>query len=281
MAETHLSEPQKIIADITLMNNRFMNKVFANDVESTQLLLRIILNNDKINVKTVNTQQFIQNLYGHSAQLDILATDENGRRFNVEIQRDDEGAPVKRARYYSSVLDVHFLDSGEKYDKLNDVYVIFITEHDVLHRNYPIYNVERVITEDGTAFADGSKIVYVNASCRSDTPLGRLMQDFNCANPDKMHYKELADRVSFFKKTKEGEKTMTDIIELYAAKRAKEAAKAAAEKAAKKAAKKTAQARNIELAKDLLAEGESIERTVRLSKLSEAEVRELASKLTA
>ena len=38
---------------------------------------------------------------------------------------------------------------------------------------------------------------------------------------------------------------------------------------------------NIELAKDLLSEGETIERTVRLSKLSEAEVRELASKLTA
>ena len=281
MAETKLSEPQKIIADITLMNNRFMNKVFANDVESTQLLLRIILNNDKINVKTVNTQQFIQNLYGHSAQLDILATDENGRRFNVEIQRDDEGAPVKRARYYSSVLDVHFLDAGEKYDKLKDVYVIFITEHDVLRRNYPIYNVEHVITEDGTAFADGSKIVYVNASCQSDTPLGRLMQDFNCANPDKMHYKELADRVSFFKKTKEGEKTMTDIIELYAAKRAKEAAKVAAEKAAKKAEKKGMHASRLEFAKDLLSEGESIERTVRLSKLSEAEVRELASKLTA
>jgi len=89
------------------------------------------------------------------------------------------------------------------------------------------------------------------------------------ANPDKMHYKELADRVSFFKKTKEGEKTMTDIIELYAAKRAIEAVQ------------KTAQERNIELAKDLLSEGETIERTVRLSKLSEAEVRELASKLTA
>lgn len=138
-----------------------------------------------------------------------------------------------------------------------------------MHRNHPIYNVERVIREDGTAFADGSKIIYVNASCQSDTPLGRLMQDFNCANPDKMHYKELADRVSFFKKTKKGEKTMTDIIELYAAKRAKEAVQ------------KTAQARNIELAKDLLSEGETIERTVRLSKLSEAEVRELASKLTA
>jgi len=62
---------------------------------------------------------------------------------------------------------------------------------------------------------------------------------------------------------------MTDIIELYAAKRAIEAVQ------------KTAQERNIELAKDLLSEGETIERTVRLSKLSEAEVRELASKLTA
>lgn len=62
---------------------------------------------------------------------------------------------------------------------------------------------------------------------------------------------------------------MTDIIELYAAKRAIETVQ------------KTAQERNIELAKDLLSEGETIERTVRLSKLSEAEVRELASKLTA
>ena len=74
---------------------------------------------------------------------------------------------------------------------------------------------------------------------------------------------------------------MTDIIELYAAKRAKEAAKVAAEKAAKKAEKKGMYASRLEFAKDLLSERESIERTVRLSKLSEAEVRELASKLSA
>ena len=51
--------------------------------------------------------------------------------------------------------------------------------------------------------------------------------------------------------------------------------------AAKEAAEAMAKEKKIEFAKDLLAEGESIERTVRLSKLSEAEVRELASKLTA
>ena len=69
---------------------------------------------------------------------------------------------------------------------------------------------------------------------------------------------------------------MTDVIEEYAARKAEALAKEAAKEASEKA-----KARNIELANDLLSEGESIERTVRLSKLSEAEVRELASKLTA
>ena len=80
---------------------------------------------------------------------------------------------------------------------------------------------------------------------------------------------------------------MTDVIEEYAARKAEAAAKAVEEYAAKKAealakeAEKKEQANKIELAKGLLADGMSIKFTVRHSKLSEAEVRELASKLTA
>lgn len=81
---------------------------------------------------------------------------------------------------------------------------------------------------------------------------------------------------------------MTDVIEEYAARKAealaKEAVKEAAKKAAKEAAKKAEekeQANRIELAQGLLADGMSIEFTVRHSKLTEAEVRELASKLSA
>ena len=66
---------------------------------------------------------------------------------------------------------------------------------------------------------------------------------------------------------------MTDVIEEYAARKAEAVAKEAAEAMAKE--------KKIEFAKDLLAEGMSIEFTVRLSKLSEVEVRELASKLSA
>ena len=241
--------------------------------EAAQVFLRIILGDDKIKVKNVRIQSFIQNIYGHSSQLDILAQDSKGRYFNVEVQRSDEGAPARRARFYSSILDTHFLQPGKLYEELPDTYVIFITENDVLHDNLALYNIRRRIDENAKCFEDGSHIIYVNSQRRDDTALGKLMQDLYCTEPKNLHYHEFAERMEFLKYSKEGEEKMTDVIEEYAAKKA--------EVVAKEAAKKTAQARNVELAKDLLSEGESIERTVRLSKLSEAEVRELASKLSA
>ena len=79
----------------------------------------------------------------------------------------------------------------------------------------------------------------------------------------------MAEKARYFKETEKGLTNMGDVFEKLLAKREKEAV----EKAAKE--------KNIEFAKGLLADGMSIEFTVRHSKLSEAEVRELASKLTA
>ena len=106
------------------------------------------------------------------------------------------------------------------------------------------------------------------------------MQDFNCNDPAKMHYKELADRVNYFKTSKEGEIDMTDIIEAYANNKAEKAAKEAVAKAEKKA-EEAAHQRNVEVAKDMLADNMSIESVVRYSKLSEEEVRALAEKQSA
>ena len=263
----------QVINDVTLMDNRFLNKALDGNIPATQRMLRIMLNNDKIKVRKVGVQQWLQNLYGHSAQLDILAEDENGTQFNVEIQRNDEGASAKRARFYCGALDMHFLDTGEKYEALPEAYVIFITEHDVLKKGWPLYNVQRCLIGNGEVFEDGSHVVYVNAACQDDTPLGRLMQDLNCKDPNKMHYKELADTVNYFKTTKEGEANMASVIEMYA--------KNQAEKVAAKVAEETAYQRNIEVAKEMLADNMSIEVVTRISKLSEDEVRALAAKQSA
>ena len=289
------SEIKQVIGSLCMMNNRFMNFMLDDNKKAAQVFLRVILGDDKIKVRNVRIQSFIQNIYGHSSQLDILAQDSEGRYFNVEVQRSDEGAPARRARFYSSILDTHFLQPSKLYEELPDTYLIFITENDVLRDNLPLYDIRRTIKQSARDFEDGSHIIYVNSQRRDDTALGKLMQDLYCTEPKNLHYQEFAERMEFLKYSKEGEQKMTNVIEEYAARKAEAAAKAVEEKmtdvmeeyAAKKAeavakeATEKAQARNIELAKELLSEGESIERTVRLSKLSEAEVRELASKLSA
>lgn len=95
------------------------------------------------------------------------------------------------------------------------------------------------------------------------------MHDFHCKNPDDMYYQELADKVRYFKEDEEGLDIMGDVMEKLMAKREREAAERI-----KKAERK-------KLAKSLLSENESLERTARLTELSLKEVRKIAEKLSA
>lgn len=48
---------------------------------------------------------------------------------------------------------------------------------------------------------------------RDDTPIGKLMYDFSCTNPDDMHYAKLEDRVRYFKEDEEGVAAMCRAVE--------------------------------------------------------------------
>lgn len=52
----------------------------------------------------------------------------------------------------------------------------------------------------------------MSGSIKTDeTSLGRLMSDFYCTDAKDMNYKELADKVRYYKETEEGAKDMCDI----------------------------------------------------------------------
>ena len=80
-----------------LMDDVFLTKCFEDDTESTQLVLRIILNKPDLVVLDVHTQVFVANLLTRSVKLDVVATDSEGRKINVEVQREDKGAGKRRA----------------------------------------------------------------------------------------------------------------------------------------------------------------------------------------
>lgn len=294
---------EQIVKTLCMMNNKFMNAMLHDNIPATQKMLRVIMKNDKIKVISVCVQNFIQNLFGHSAQLDILAEDENGRRFNVEIQRADEGAPAKRARFYSSSLDTVFLKAGHDYEGLPETYVIFITENDVLQRNLPIYNIDRYIGQNMELFKDGSHIIYVNSQIQDDTPLGKLMQDMYCTDPAKLNYKEFAPQMEFLKHSKDGEGEMRDLFEEYAhqvgqqigqqlgqkigqqlgqeigEKIAKEKVKEATKKATMRAAKTTKKKTLKDMALKMLKRGDSVEDVAEITSLPPESVRALQASM--
>ena len=166
-----------------------------------------------LSVQKVHAQHDVKNLQGRSIRLDIVATDENGRVYNIEIQRSDKGACIKRARYNSSLLDANVTEPGDDYENLIETYIIFITENDVLKAGLPIYHIDRTIKETGVMFGDEAHIIYVNSQIKDETELGKLMHDFSCTDAKDMYYKILADRVRYFKEDAKGVETMCRAME--------------------------------------------------------------------
>ena len=196
-----------------LLDDDFMTKVFE-DISCAELLLRIILNDEGIRVLEAHSQRGIKNLQGRSVKLDILAVDSHNRVFNVEVQRSDRGAGAKRARYNSALIDANVTKPGDQYEDLNETFVIFITENDVMKAGLPIYHIDRVVRETGKLFEDEEHIIYVNSQIKDETKLGRLMHDFSCTDAKDMYNKVLADRVRYFKEDERGVEIMCREMEI-------------------------------------------------------------------
>lgn len=248
------------IQNLRLIDDNFMTKVFE-DKECSEFLLQVILDRDDLTIREVHSQYGLNNIQGRSARLDILAVDEQNKAYNIEIQRNDRGAEVRRARYNSGLMDANITEPGDRYDQLYETYVIFITENDILKAGLPIYHIERTIQETGMPFGDGAHIIYVNSQIKDDTKLGRLMQDFTCTNPDDMNYPVLAQRVRYFKEDTKGVAAMCRAFEEVREEGKREQA--------------------VEFARSMLADGMPYEIVAKYTKLSIEEVKALDNKKSA
>ena len=203
------------IKQLRLMDDTFFNSCFDGNIPCMEVVLRAVLGNDRLRVTEVITQQSVPNLYGRAVRFDALATD-GETIYDVEIQRSDEGAIPRRARFNSSMIDSREVSKGTLFPDLPETYVIFITEHDVWKRGKPLYTVRRTFEDTEEVFNDGAHILYVNGEYQSESPLGHLMHDFFCIDPNDMYSDVLAERVRFFKEDEKGVAAMCNVMkEIY------------------------------------------------------------------
>ena len=103
-------------------------------------------------------------------RLDVYLKDSD-KVIDIECQSNLRPALGKRTRYYQSMIDIDNLMKGEKYDKLKESYILFICKNDPFqderekHFGLPCYTFRNVCTENAAVNLDDKtlKVIY-NAS---------------------------------------------------------------------------------------------------------------------
>ncbi|MBD5534298.1 MAG: hypothetical protein HDQ99_01255 [Lachnospiraceae bacterium] len=211
--QKHQEDLQRL-RDLRPIDDDFMRCLFKNNIPLAEFVLRIITSKPDLIITDCETQKDMKRLAGaRSICLDAYGMDSVGKRYDLEVQRQDRGADPHRARYHSSVMDIENLHSGQEFKELPDTYTIFITEKDFYGKGEPVYPIERINLVTGKVFEDGEHILYVNGEYRGESDLGKLMHDFNCTKADDMNFELMAERTRYLKENPKGVSEMCRIME--------------------------------------------------------------------
>ena len=200
----------EVLNKLRPIDDTFMRMIFR-DHQCVELLMKIIFG-EQFSLKRFETQEDHKQVVSRSVELDIVVYTHEGAVIGIEVEKSKDNASPIRARYHASILDCDLSYPKEKWKEFPEIYVVFICEEDVLKNGKMLDHIQRY-REDGNIFGDKLHIIYLNASMQDETPLGKLMHDMLCSNPNDMYYEVLRKRVSYFKKQEGGKKTMCEALE--------------------------------------------------------------------
>ncbi|MGN1272192.1 MAG: Rpn family recombination-promoting nuclease/putative transposase [Lactobacillus sp.] len=136
------NKKKKIIVDPSersITKDIVFGHVMSKPKNCLQLLQRI-MPELRITSVDVTPQQIIdEGANEKSVRLDIMATDEQGRIYDIEMQVARQDYIGQRLRYYQAQLDKHSLDRGVNYADIKDTYIIFLCPYDPFYHNYTRY----------------------------------------------------------------------------------------------------------------------------------------------
>ena len=188
-----------------------------------QEILRIILEDDRIEVIEHHPQDSLKNLQGKSVILDARCKDSQGRYYNVEVQKADTDDHQRRVRYNGSLLTSATTEVGADYVNVPDVTIIFISKFDLFKEKKTVYHVKRCLEETGTFVDNGFHEIYVNTKVDDGSDIAELMRFFEDSTGYHEGFPRLSNRARLFKTTEEGVTHMSSVVEDYISKLKEEA----------------------------------------------------------
>ena len=150
------------LQDLTLKDNFLFGAVMA-DEKNCKPLLEMILGFPIDRVEVSKEYSMIYHPEYRSIRMDVYAKDGKNTRYNVEMQTSKKSTLAKRSRYYHSQMDMDLLVSGADYDKLPNVYLIFICDFDPFGERKFCYRFENQCVENGVlSLKDGNYTIFLS-----------------------------------------------------------------------------------------------------------------------
>ena len=182
-------------------------RMIAARKEVCQEILRTLLNDDKLQVVSVKSQETLVSLY-REVTIDALCILGDDSLCNIEMQKGNENDDIRRVRFHSSIVTTNNTPKGAEFRDVPNVKVIYITEYDALHNNQSMTIVERC-QKVGNQFIpidDGESILFANSTVPDNTRQGKLLKRFLEKDSfDDPEFPELSKAMKHFKDTEEGE----------------------------------------------------------------------------
>lgn len=97
----------ELLKDLRLMDDDFFSEALDEKIEPVEYILCTILEREDIKVQHTEAQVEYKSATKRSIKLDIRAVDADGRVMDIEVQRADKGASVRRASSTAVSLTGH------------------------------------------------------------------------------------------------------------------------------------------------------------------------------
>ena len=193
-------------------------EVMMEDPDACEELLQVVLENPLLRIKkeTVSGQKSIRIIGKRSIRVDAYAEGNEHTVFNIEIQRADNENHVKRVRYNASVITVNRSEPGDLFEQVQELFVIYIADFDVLGNGRTISHAEMTCAETGVTLNDGLHEIFVTTIGKDNNKIARLMREYKNPDMNNPEFPKQSKRVQEMKHdSKEAEK-MCSLVEEYA-----------------------------------------------------------------
>lgn len=207
-------KPRKVQAEFGITNDFMFWSLMSDNGLCLELLRRVLPEKHIVSVKTQGQREIKGSLDSKGIRLDVLATDDKGRHYDIEMQVWDKFLG-RRLRYYRAKIDEYSLLAGQSYRDLPETYIIIFSPFDQFGEKRRLYRCADYNLDTGKVIDTGVTTIFVNSRGEKGR-VSKKLQNFLDLMNDKVvdgdnYIKQLKDKMLMYNNDSEWRRINMDL----------------------------------------------------------------------